>query len=122
MSEWGLPRSTIIGQDHIDKHEAAGTHLRESAIVPDVTMMGEAVANEAQLALFDVLLDGIEGLLLADLHFGVGPAGNFDDHVQDTLILVGEERDIMERRDNRAILLNKDAMVCKAVSDTSGDR
>jgi len=39
------------------------TCLRESAIIPDVTVMGETVAYIAQAALFDVLLDGIEWLL-----------------------------------------------------------
>ena len=84
--------------------------LRESAVVPDVAVVGEAVAHVAQATLFDVLFDGIERLLLADFHLGVGPAGNLDDHVEYAIALIGEERDVMERRDDPAILLDVDSM------------
>ena len=42
-------------------------YLREGAIVPDVAMVGEAVVHKAQIALLDVLLDGIELLTSGDL-------------------------------------------------------
>jgi hypothetical protein len=73
--------------------------------------MREAVADVAQSTLLDVLFDGVEGLLLGDLHLCVGPARNLDDHVEDTIALVGEERDVVEWRDDRAVLLDEDAMV-----------
>ena len=44
-----------------------GVYLGEGTIVPEVALVREAVAHVAELALLDVLLDGIEGLLLADL-------------------------------------------------------
>ena len=75
-------------------------------------MVGEAVSDEAQLAALDVLLDGIEGLLLGDLHLGVRPARDLDDHVEDALGLVGEERDVVKGRDDGAVLLDEDAMLC----------
>ena len=74
-------------------------------------MMGEAVAHVAQTPFLDVLLDWVERLLLGDLHFCVGPTGNFDDHIEDAVILVREKWDIMERGHNRAILLHVDPMV-----------
>ena len=40
------------------------TGLGESAVIPDVPVMGEAVAHVAQATLFDILLDRIERLLL----------------------------------------------------------
>lgn len=43
------------------------TYLGESTIVPDVTLVGEAVADKAKLALLGVLLDGVVSILLADL-------------------------------------------------------
>jgi hypothetical protein len=43
-------------------------------------VVGETVSNESELALLDVLLDGVKVLLLGDLHLGVGPSGNLDDH------------------------------------------
>ena len=72
------------------------THLGEGAVVPDVAVVGEAVADVAEAALLDVLLDGVERLLLGDLHLGVRPARHLDDHVQDAIVLVGEERDVVE--------------------------
>ena len=71
------------------------THLRESAVVPDIAMVRETVANITQPTLLDILLDGVEGLFFTDLHFGVGPAGNLDDHVEDAVVLVSEEGDVM---------------------------
>lgn len=94
--------------------------------------MGEAVADETKLALLGILLDGVEefflgglqGILSATCKFatamcsaltgfqcaylllGVGPAGNLNDHVENSLLSIGVERDIVERRDGLAILLD----------------
>jgi len=43
------------------------SYLGEGTVVPDIALVGEAVADEAELALLDVLLDGVELLLLGDL-------------------------------------------------------
>jgi hypothetical protein len=43
------------------------TYAREGTVVPEVTLVGEAVANEAELALLGVLLDGVEEVILGDL-------------------------------------------------------
>jgi len=51
-------------------------------------MVRETVANKTKFALFDVLLDRVEGLLLGYLHFGVGPARHFDDHIQDAIVAI----------------------------------
>ena len=101
-----------------EKLDHAGwlAYLGKGAVVPDVAVVGEAVAHVAQAALFDVLLDGIERLLFGDFHLGVGPAGNLDDHVEYAIALIGEERDVMERRDDPAILLDVDAMFWLAKS------
>lgn len=72
--------------------------LRKGTVVPDVALVREAVANKAQLALLGVLLERVEVLLLADLHLGVGPSGDLDNHVEDRLALIGEQRHIVERR------------------------
>ena len=61
--------------------------------------MGEAVANEAELALLGILLDGVEKLLLGDLHLGIGPTWDLDNHVQDGLLVVGIEGDVVEGGD-----------------------
>jgi hypothetical protein len=42
-------------------------YLGEGTVVPQVALVGEAVADKAKLALLDVLLDGVEKLLLGDL-------------------------------------------------------
>jgi len=41
--------------------------LREGAIVPQVALVGETIADIAELALLDILLDGVEELVLGDL-------------------------------------------------------
>ena len=58
-------------------------------------MVGKAVANIEQSTLLDILLDGIEGLFFRDLHFGVGPTGNLNDHVEDAVVLVREEGNVV---------------------------
>ena len=98
--------------------QSGDAHLGEGTVVPDVAVVGEAVADEAEAALLDVLLDGVEGLLLGDLHLGVGPAGDLDDHVQDAIVLVGKERDVVERRHDMAVLLDVDAMFCRDDQET----
>jgi hypothetical protein len=42
-------------------------YLWEGAIVPEITLVWEAVADETKLALLDILLDWVEELLLGDL-------------------------------------------------------
>lgn len=74
-------------------------------------MVGETVADEAQAALLDVLLDGVHRLLLRDLHLRVRPAGDLDDHVEDAVVLVGEEGDVVEGGDDIAAVLDEDAVV-----------
>jgi hypothetical protein len=44
--------------------------LREGSVVPKVTLVGEAVADESQLALLGVLLDGVELVIFGDLSQG----------------------------------------------------
>lgn len=73
-------------------------------------MMREAVADITQATFLDVLLDGIERLFSRGLHLGVSPAGNFDDHVEDAIVLIRKERDVMERGDDGSILLYVDTM------------
>ena len=86
----------MIGSRRTRVNTRDATNLREGAVVPDVAVVWEAVADETQTAFFDVLLDGIEWLLLADLELGVGPTRDLDNHVEDAIALVGKERDVVE--------------------------
>lgn len=43
------------------------THAGECAVVPEITLMREAVANVSKLALLHILLDWVEELLLGEL-------------------------------------------------------
>jgi len=96
--------------------------LREGTIVPDVTVMGEAVSNETQTTLFYVLLDGIEGLILGDLDLCVGPTWDLNNHVEDTIVLVEKERDVVEGGKHRPVLFGVDAMFegVGSTDDTGG--
>lgn len=87
------------------------THLRERAIVPDVTVVGEAVAHKAQPVPLDVLLDGVHELVLRDLHLRVRPTWHLDDHVEDAVVLVGEERNIVKRRHDIVSTLHVDSVI-----------
>lgn len=94
--------------------------------------MREAVSDVSELSFLDVLLDGVERFLLADLfclctvserritvhsmartclHLGIGPARDLDDHVEDRLLLVGVEGDVVEWRNGNAILFDVDAVL-----------
>lgn len=95
--------------------------LRESAVVPDVPVVRETVANVSQPAFLDILLDRIEGLLLGDLHLCIGPARNLDDHIENAIVLVSEERNVVEGRDDGSVLLNEHTML-KSVGRASKAR
>jgi len=71
-------------------------YLGERAVIPDVTVVREAIPDIAQFSPLDVLLDGVESLFLGDLHLRVGPARNLNDHVEDPLVLVSEEGDVVK--------------------------
>jgi hypothetical protein len=86
--------------------------LRKGAIVPDVSMVRETVPNVAQTTFFDVLLDGIEKLLFANLHLGVGPSRHLDDHIQYAITLISEERNVVERGHDSAVLFDINTVFC----------
>ena len=96
------------------------TNLGEGTVVPDVTMVREAVANETQAALLNILLDGVERLILGDLKLGVGPTGDLDNHVEDAMALVSKERNVVEGGDDGSVLFGVDAMLWGWVSQTDG--
>jgi hypothetical protein len=88
-------------------------YLGNGAVGKRIAVVGEAVADKPQFALFDVLLDGIVVVVLADFLLGVGPARDFDDHVEDLGgcgWARGKERDIVPRRHNDPVLLKVDAV------------
>ena len=77
------------------------TYLRKSTIVPKVTFVREAIADESKFALLYVLLDWVEEFLLGDLQWvsiesrvlsytylllRVRPARNFNYHVEHGLL------------------------------------
>jgi len=70
--------------------------LGESSVVPEIALVWEAVTDETKLALLGVLEDWVELSLLGDLHLSIGPAWDLDDHVKDSVLLIGVQWDIME--------------------------
>ena len=73
-------------------------------------MVGKAISDVAQPPLLDILLDRIERFFSGNLHLGVGPARNLYDHVEDAIVLISKERNVMEGRDDGAILFDEDAV------------
>jgi hypothetical protein len=57
------------------------SYLGEGTVVPEVTLVGEAVSDVSKLALLDVLLDGVEELLLGDLVGRLSAWGRFGETV-----------------------------------------
>ena len=47
--------------------EVRCAYLWEGTVVPEVSLVWEAVADEAELALLGILEDWVEGVLLGDL-------------------------------------------------------
>lgn len=45
------------------------------------------------------------------LHLGIGPSWHLNNHVEDSLLLVGVQRNVVERRARLAILLDVDAVL-----------
>jgi hypothetical protein len=74
-------------------------------------MVRETIADVTQLALLDILFNGIEILLFGNLHLRVSPTRNFNNHIEDAVVLISEEGDVMERGDDGAILFDVDPML-----------
>lgn len=72
--------------------------------------MREAVSHKAQFTAFDILFDRVERLFFGDFHLRIGPSRNFDDHVEDTIVPVCKERNIVEWRDDVAVMLDEHAV------------
>jgi hypothetical protein len=53
---------------HAARYGHEGTYTGEGTVVPEVALVGEAVADETELALLSVLLDGVEEVILGDLY------------------------------------------------------
>jgi hypothetical protein len=80
-------------------------------------MVGEAVSNETQAALLDVLFDGVESLLFGDLQLGIGPTRDLNNHVEDAIVGVCEEGDVVKGRDDGVVVLfDIYAMLCDQYS------
>ena len=83
--------------------------------------MRKAIADIAELALLDILFDGVQSLFLGNLedgvstntcrnvtvvesfpkrvtylHLGIRPSWNFHNHIEDSLLLVGVQGNVME--------------------------
>lgn len=80
--------------------------------------MREGIADEAQMTFLGILFDRVEWLLLGNLHLGVRPARDLDDHVQNAILNICEERDVVEGRDDEVVgrflclKLSENAMFC----------
>ena len=56
---------------HSFQGEKIETYSWKSTIVPEVTLVWEAVANKPELALLYILLDGVEELVFGNLYRAV---------------------------------------------------
>ena len=142
----GLPKSIIVGQWR-DRESHKCSHLRECPVVPEVTFVGEAITDIAKLALLNILFDWVQCIVLryleesyqhqclgersgcmrlfsrmvTHLHLGISPSWNLHDHVENSLLLIGIQRDIMKWGQRCSILFDVDAVLkcvgCPILSD-----
>lgn len=89
--------------------------LGERTVVPDVALVGEAVAHKPQLTLLGVLKNRVEAVLLVDLELGVRPTRDLNHHVQNGLLRVSVQRDVVERRHDLACLVLEIDLVVQGV-------
>jgi hypothetical protein len=73
--------------------------------------MGCGVSDEGQLKELESRKRQEEFAYLADFKFAIGPSWDLNDHVQDSLLLVGIEGDVVEGGDWNTILLDVDAVL-----------
>ena len=101
-------------------------YLRESTIIPDITMVRETIADIPKFTFFHILFYWIKQfffgnlikstkkhysqfqLLLSNffethLHFSICPPRNFHDKIQNGLVLIRKQGNIMPRRNYLAI-------------------
>lgn len=57
----------ITGGSIRKQEEGGKTYARKSAVVPEITLMRETVANVTEFTLLDILLDRVEEFILGDL-------------------------------------------------------
>jgi hypothetical protein len=108
-----------VGSSHVYKRESQHIYsiyekkkiyLGESTVIPNISVMREAVADITQATFLDVLLNRIERFLFGYFHLCVGPSRNFDNHVQDTIVLISEKRDVVKRRHDGSILFDENTV------------
>ena len=61
-------------------------------------MIGKNIVNKSQFAILNILRDRIEPLRFVYLHLGLTPSRYFDNHIDETLLSVGEQRYVVKRR------------------------
>jgi len=86
------------------------TYLRESTIVPYVTMMRETVPDITQTTFLDILSDRVERLFFRNFELSIGPTRNFNDHVENPTRLISEKGNIVPGGNNRSVLLDENTM------------
>jgi len=109
----------LLGSSHVWKkislirkyHRWRDTDLRERSVIPNVSVVGEAVPHVAKTTTLDILLDRIEKLFLGNLHLRIGPSWDFHDHVQYVLAWLDKEGDVVEGRHNISIRFNEDTVI-----------
>ena len=87
-------------------------YLRESTIVPYVTMMRETVPDITQTTFLDILSDRVERLFFRNLELGIGPTRNFNDHVENPIRLISEKGNVVPGGNDRSVLLDENTMFC----------
>lgn len=65
----GPPMSTIVSLRPVMEHIRTAAHSWEGTVVPQIALVREAIAHETELALLDILLNGVPAALCQILCF-----------------------------------------------------
>jgi len=101
-------------------HRGILPRLREGTIVPGIALVVLDVSDETELSVLDVLFDRIVFLGDCDLELSVRAAWNLAHKVEDVFLLVGQQRDVMPRRDLVAVLLKEESVFERSVLSGGG--
>jgi len=95
--------------------------LGDATVVPWVSSLGVNIGDVSEVALLDVLLDGVHFFLGCDFHLGIGPAGHFNNHVVDLVLGISERGNVVEGTDDLSIGVLVEDSEFKGVLGSSED-
>lgn len=74
-------------------------------------MVRKTIADETWVAFYNFWFDWVHRFIFCNLHLGISPTRDLDNHVKNAPMTIGKKRDIMQWRDNMAVLFDEHTML-----------